>query len=206
MATRKQRRRREKEQRHEYVWEDSEGNEIDPVDAVPSAADLARYEGEGRAALERAVVIKLNGGLGTTMGMRQAKSLLPVKDGLSFLDVIARQVLHLRRAHRARVPIVFMNSFRTRADTLAALVRQAAGRLVVMAGGGVREENVREIIAATGVREVHVRLTRLTRGDGPALRDGVKVRKALPPDEASWEETDEARFHRFTAAVASLTD
>ena len=88
------------------------------------------------------------------------------------------------------------------AEALAALVRHAAGRLVVMAGGGVREENVRDIIATTGVREVHVRLTRLTRGGGPALREGVKVRKALPPDEASWEETDEARIRRFTSAVA----
>ena len=85
---------------------------------------------------------------------------------------------------------------------LAALVRQAGDRLVVMAGGGVREENVRDIIATAGVREVHVRLTRLTRGQGPALREGVKVRKALPADEASWEETDEERVRRFTAAVA----
>jgi copper homeostasis protein len=88
------------------------------------------------------------------------------------------------------------------ADALAALVRQAAGRLVVMAGGGVREENVRDIIATTGVREVHVRLTRLTRGAGPALRDGVKVRKALPSDEAAWEETDETRIRRLAIAVA----
>jgi hypothetical protein len=39
MATRKQRRRREKEQRHEYVWEDAEGNEIDPADARTNGAD-----------------------------------------------------------------------------------------------------------------------------------------------------------------------
>ena len=88
------------------------------------------------------------------------------------------------------------------AGTLAALVRQAGARLTVMAGGGVREENVRDIIVTAGVREVHVRLTRLTRGGGPALREDVKVRKALPPDEASWEETDEARIRRFAAAVA----
>jgi copper homeostasis protein len=92
-------------------------------------------------------------------------------------------------------------SAREGTSALASLVRQAADRIGVMAGGGVREENVREIIAATGVREVHVRLTRLTRGDGPALRGGVKVRKALPPDEASWEETDEARIRRLAATV-----
>ncbi len=84
---------------------------------------------------------------------------------------------------------------------LASLVRQAGDRLVVMAGGGVREENVQEIVDGSGVREVHVRLTRLTRGDGPSLRPGVKVRKALPDDEAAWEETDEARVRRFVSAA-----
>jgi copper homeostasis protein len=92
--------------------------------------------------------------------------------------------------------------------TLASLVRRAGDRLVVMAGGGVREENVKEIVDGSGVREVHVRLTRLTRGDGPPLRPGVKVRKALPDDEAAWEETDEARMRRFVAVAkrAPTTD
>jgi UTP--glucose-1-phosphate uridylyltransferase len=97
--------------------------EIGPVDAVPSAGDLGRHRAAGVAALDRTVVLKLNGGLGTSMGMTRAKSLLPVKDGASFLDLIARQVLHLRRVHRARLPLVLMNSFRTRDDSLAALAR-----------------------------------------------------------------------------------
>ncbi|HYZ70628.1 MAG TPA: UTP--glucose-1-phosphate uridylyltransferase, partial [Thermoleophilaceae bacterium] len=59
--------------------------------------------------------------LGTSMGMHRAKSLLEVKDGLSFLDVIARQVLALREASGARVPLVLMNSFYTRDDSLAVL-------------------------------------------------------------------------------------
>jgi UTP--glucose-1-phosphate uridylyltransferase len=68
-------------------------------------------------------MLKLNGGLGTSMGMTGPKSLLEVKDGLSFLDLIARQVLGLRRRSGARVPLVLMNSFRTREATLAALER-----------------------------------------------------------------------------------
>mgnify|MGYP000507019882 CR=1 FL=1 len=36
MATRKQRRRREKELRHEYVWQDAEGNELDPEEVRPT--------------------------------------------------------------------------------------------------------------------------------------------------------------------------
>ncbi|MBW8752516.1 MAG: UTP--glucose-1-phosphate uridylyltransferase, partial [Propionibacteriales bacterium] len=70
-------------------------------------------------------VIKLNGGLGTSMGMERAKSLLCVRRGLSFLDIIARQVLHLRKTHNVSLPLIFMNSFRTSADTLAALGRYA---------------------------------------------------------------------------------
>ena len=85
--------------------------------------------------------------------------------------------------------------------TLALLVRQAGDRLVVMAGGGVREENVKAIVDGSGVREVHVRLTRLTRGDGLPLVPGLKVRKALPGDEAAWEETDEARIRNFVSAA-----
>ena len=68
-------------------------------------------------------MIKLNGGLGTSMGMDRAKSLLCVRRGLSFLDIIARQVLHLREQYDATLPLLFMNSFRTSADTLAALAR-----------------------------------------------------------------------------------
>ena len=69
------------------------------------------------------MVIKLNGGLGTSMGMDRAKSLLEVKDGMAFLDVIAEQIVALRRATGARIPLVLMNSFATRDDSLELLGR-----------------------------------------------------------------------------------
>jgi UTP--glucose-1-phosphate uridylyltransferase len=97
--------------------------EIDVLDDVTEVATLGRYHDAGVAALRRAVVIKLNGGLGTTMGLTQAKSLLPVKGDLTFLDIMVRQVLHLRRAHASRLPLVLMNSFRTRADSARVLAR-----------------------------------------------------------------------------------
>jgi copper homeostasis protein len=43
-------------------------------------------------------------------------------------------------------------------DLIAALVDQARNRITIIAGGGVREHNVRDVIARTGVREVHARL------------------------------------------------
>lgn len=98
---------------------------IDPLDMESlAAADVP--EDVAAQALADTVVIKLNGGLGTSMGMDRAKSLLCVRRGLSFLDVIARQVLGLRREHDVRLPLIFMNSFRTSADTMAALARYDA--------------------------------------------------------------------------------
>jgi UTP--glucose-1-phosphate uridylyltransferase len=94
--------------------------ELEPLTGVPSSDQLPGASG---SALEQVVVLKLNGGLGTSMGMTKAKSLLEVKEGHTFLDVIARQVLHLREQHDAAIPLLLMNSFATRGDTLAALER-----------------------------------------------------------------------------------
>ena len=87
------------------------------------------------------------------------------------------------------------------ASALATLVGRAGPRIVVMAGGGVREENVRTLVSISGVREVHVRLTRLTRGAAPPARRDLRVRRALPDDEAAWEETDEQRVRSFVEAI-----
>ncbi|MGH3508046.1 MAG: UTP--glucose-1-phosphate uridylyltransferase [Nocardioidaceae bacterium] len=96
-------------------------SDLTPLENPTRLADLEIDPDAARAALAQTVVIKLNGGLGTSMGMDRAKSLLEVRDGLTFLDIIARQVLHARKEHDARLPLVFMDSFRTRDDTLAAL-------------------------------------------------------------------------------------
>jgi UDP-N-acetylglucosamine pyrophosphorylase len=94
---------------------------IDPIDSLPSLASLVGYEEAGHTAASRTVVLKLNGGLGTSMGLSKAKSLLPIRPGISFLDLIARQVLWQRRNWGVALALVLMNSYRTRADSLAAL-------------------------------------------------------------------------------------
>jgi UTP--glucose-1-phosphate uridylyltransferase len=95
-------------------------SEIEPVTDLPALDDLADPD---PAVLDAAVVVKLNGGLGTSMGMTKAKSLIEAKDGLTFLDVVVGQVVGLRERFGARVPLVLMNSFATREDSLAALAR-----------------------------------------------------------------------------------
>ena len=85
--------------------------DIEPVADLPRADDLPDPPDGGKDALGRTVMIKLNGGLGTSMGMTRAKSLLEVKDGLTFLDIVVRQTQQLG------VPLALMNSFATSEDT-----------------------------------------------------------------------------------------
>jgi UTP--glucose-1-phosphate uridylyltransferase len=95
------------------------GDALEPVENVP---ELTELDGAGdRAILDRLAIIKLNGGLGTSMGLHGPKSLIEVKPGHTFLDVIARQVLALRARHGARLPLVLLDSFSTRARALEAL-------------------------------------------------------------------------------------
>ena len=79
------------------------------------------FHADGLDALDRLVVVKLNGGLGATMGLQGPRSLLKVKDGLRFLDIIVRHVLHLRQKKTARLPLIFMNSYSTQEATQQAL-------------------------------------------------------------------------------------
>ena len=90
---------------------------IEPVESLPEAAALPA----GEAPLDRCVVIKLNGGLGTSMGMTGPKSLLEVKGGMTFLDLAIAQVLALRERHGVRLPLLLMNSFATREASMAAV-------------------------------------------------------------------------------------
>jgi UTP--glucose-1-phosphate uridylyltransferase len=100
-----------------FILEDS----IEALTDPELLSNATVSEEDAAAALAKTVIIKLNGGLGTSMGMDKAKSLLTVRDGKSFLDLIVDQVRHVRTAYGVGLPLVFMNSFRTHEDTLAAL-------------------------------------------------------------------------------------
>ncbi len=88
---------------------------------LPCISSLAQYAARGRAEAAHAVVIKLNGGLGTGMGMTYAKSLIPVRNGLTFLEIIVRQTEALQSTLGAQIPLALMNSFSTDEDTRASL-------------------------------------------------------------------------------------
>lgn len=98
-------------------------DELEPVGDVPRLDELPPLPDDAARVLDRAIVLKLNGGLGTSMGLRGPKSLIDVKDGQCFLDIVARQVLALRERHGVRLPLVLMNSFSTREASLEALAK-----------------------------------------------------------------------------------
>ena len=78
-------------------------------------------------AFAKTAFLKLNGGLGTSMGLECAKSLLPVRRHkarqMRFIDIIIGQVLTARTRLNVELPLTFMNSFRTSADTVKVLKR-----------------------------------------------------------------------------------
>ncbi|TRY20322.1 UTP--glucose-1-phosphate uridylyltransferase [Tessaracoccus rhinocerotis] len=96
---------------------------ITPLLDPPMLADVDITDEAAAEAIGRTVIVKLNGGLGTSMGLDRAKTLLEVRDGKNFLDLIVGQVRAARQAYDARLPLLFMTSFRTDDDTLAHLAR-----------------------------------------------------------------------------------
>lgn len=95
---------------------------IEPATGIRSLGEIGGGQADS-SLLGQAVVIKLNGGLGTSMGLTGPKSLLPVRDGVNFLDLMVRQILDLRQTSGAPVRLLLMNSFSTSADTLGHLAR-----------------------------------------------------------------------------------
>lgn len=67
--------------------------------------------------LDKLCVLKLNGGLGTSMGCVGPKSAIEVRGDLTFLDLTVRQIEYLNQAHRSNVPLILMNSFNTDEET-----------------------------------------------------------------------------------------
>jgi UTP--glucose-1-phosphate uridylyltransferase len=94
-------------------------SELEPAGEIPALGDLPDVD--ARDVLAHVALIKLNGGLATTMGLRRPKSLMEARDGRTFLDIIVGQTQALRRRYDVALPLVLMDSESTRAPTLEAL-------------------------------------------------------------------------------------
>ena len=95
---------------------------IQPYSSLPAAENKEVI----RSLLDQLVVIKLNGGLGTSMGCSGPKSAIPVRSDLTFLDLTVQQIEYLNKQYDANVPLVLMNSFNTDEDTMK-IIRKYSG-------------------------------------------------------------------------------
>ncbi|MFC7337221.1 UTP--glucose-1-phosphate uridylyltransferase [Haloferula chungangensis] len=124
-----------------------------PEEEIDPAKDLPVYEDKGAdfdpELLAKTVVIKLNGGLGTSMGLEKVKSLLEVRPGVNFLDLIVRQISSLRESTGAPVRLLLMNSFSSSDDTLGHLAKSAPEGLREASEVELMQNQVPKIDAAT---------------------------------------------------------
>jgi len=114
-----------------YLNDKAKGNAVDwDRIAPPAQGQVVDYEDlantESVQFLNKLAVLKLNGGLGTSMGCVGPKSVIEVRDGMSFLDLSVRQIEHLNRTYDVNVPFILMNSFNTNDDT-AAIIKKYEG-------------------------------------------------------------------------------
>jgi UTP--glucose-1-phosphate uridylyltransferase len=124
-------------------------SDISPAEGLPDFSQVAAGEPADSDLLAQAVVIKLNGGLGTSMGLQGPKSLLPVREGVTFLDLMVRQVQSLRKETGAPVRLLLMNSFSTSEETLAHLKRYAADGFSEASEVELLQNQIPKIDAAT---------------------------------------------------------
>ena len=122
---------------------------ISPAQGLASFEEIAAAGEADVSLLSQAVVIKLNGGLGTGMGLQGPKSLLAVREGVNFLDLMVRQILDLRKTSGTDVRLLLMNSFSTSSETLGHLKNYQSQGLAEAAEVELMQNQIPKIDAAT---------------------------------------------------------
>ncbi|CAG8548397.1 9176_t:CDS:2 [Acaulospora morrowiae] len=121
-----------------YLSEKSKGTKLnwDKVNS-PSPEQIIPYANlpvcENPQHLNKLAVLKLNGGLGTTMGCIGPKSAIEVRDGMTFLDLSVRQIEYLNSRYDVNVPFILMNSFNTDDDTMRIVQKYGGHKIDILA-------------------------------------------------------------------------
>ena len=93
------------------------------------------------------------------------------------------------------------------AAVIAGLVQQSSGRVSIMPGGGVTEENLGEIVQATGVREIHLSARHAVRSSMRFRNENCSMGTFSKATEYEWREAsaEKVRLARkaLTAALAA---
>lgn len=113
------------------VWEKIEKLPTDAIRARDSLQEPSTRE-QIKSMLDQLVVVKLNGGLGTSMGCKGPKSVIPVRNDLTFLDLTVQQIEYLNKTYDADVPLILQNSFNTDEETHKIIKKYAGFRVRIM--------------------------------------------------------------------------
>jgi len=89
------------------------------------------------------------------------------------------------------------------AEAIAGFVRQAAGRITILAGGGITRDNVAPVVRATGITEVHLTGAVMHRSAMTFRADGVTIGNAAPPSEYEWSVTDAEHIRQVVAELTT---
>lgn len=103
-----------------------------PFQIVPFENLTEPSKEEIKKMLDKLVVVKLNGGLGTSMGCKGPKSVIPVRNDLTFLDLTVQQIEHLNKTFGSDVPLILMNSFNTDDDTHKVIKKYSGFQLRIL--------------------------------------------------------------------------
>ncbi|CAO3659108.1 unnamed protein product [Umbelopsis ramanniana] len=120
-----------------YLNEKAKGTKIswDKIQS-PSNEQIVPYKNLDQVSapsdLSKLAVLKLNGGLGTTMGCVGPKSAIEVRDGMTFLDLSVRQIEYLNKKHDVSVPFILMNSFNTDEETKRIVQKYATHNIEIL--------------------------------------------------------------------------
>nr|CAG8563948.1 2444_t:CDS:2 [Entrophospora candida] len=121
-----------------YLSEKSKGTKLD-WDKVkqPSPEQIIPYKNlspvcENTESLNKLAVLKLNGGLGTTMGCIGPKSAIEVRDNMTFLDLSVRQIEYFNSNYNVNVPFILMNSFNTDDETKRIIQKYSSHKIDIL--------------------------------------------------------------------------
>jgi copper homeostasis protein len=89
-------------------------------------------------------------------------------------------------------------------DLLRELHERAAGRIIIMPGGGITPRNVGKIVAQTGVSEVHLSARRGVESAMQFRNRSCFMGGALRPDEFAWKTTDPQAVRSVIESVEAL--
>jgi copper homeostasis protein len=86
-------------------------------------------------------------------------------------------------------------------DLIAELHRQAAGRIIILPGGGLTPRNIKRVVDATGVTEVHLSARATVQSAMLFRNHRCFMGGALRPPEFNWKATDETSVRAVVDAL-----